>query len=136
MGYENYYMEPGGAPMGRATHSAHERTFVNSLNSDNFPSLGTSTVNARPSSSVTITNVGGSNSKQSSSSGTRKIGQFKSEDFPSLGDSNGYRAPEVTITRSVKGQQGLVRNSQNFPVLGGSSGSSNSTSSTVRFSVK
>lgn len=140
VGYENYYMEPGGAVGGRGAHSAQERTFVNSLSSDNFPSLGSSSGNAvghsRPSSSVTITNVGGTNNKQSNSSVTRKASQFKSEDFPSLGESNGYRAPEVTITRSVKGAQNLVRNSQNFPVLGGSSGSSNSTSSTLRFSVK
>lgn len=134
MGYENYYMEPGGA------HSAQERTFVDSLSSDNFPSLGAAVGNApghsRPSSSVTFTNVGGTNNKQSGSTVNRKTGQFKSEDFPTLGERNGYRAPEVTITRSVKGQQGLVRNSQNFPVLGGASGPSNSGTSTLRFSVK
>lgn len=68
-------MEPGGGPGGRETHSAQERTFVNSLNSENFPSLGNSTTStnfSRPSSSVTFTKVSGK--------------PFRGEDFPSLGE--------------------------------------------------
>ncbi|KAJ8953918.1 hypothetical protein NQ318_019158 [Aromia moschata] len=44
------------------------------------------------------------------------------------------RAPEVTITRTVRGQQGLANTADNFPALGGPSTSS-AGSSTVRLSV-
>lgn len=70
----------------------------------------------------------GGNSTSNKSQGTSK-------GYPPLGESNSYRAPEVTITRSLKGQKGLVRNAHNFPALGESSTPINPGTSTLRFSV-
>lgn len=84
----------------------------NRFNQENFPSLGPSS----RSGSVTITG---------------KMNTFNNEDFPSLKTNGNVRAPEVTITRTVRGSQGLKKNNENFPALGESSGSS-----TVRLSVK
>lgn len=52
-----------------------------------------------------------------------------------LGGSKFTPTSEVTIKGTVRGQQGLARNNNNFPVLGGSNSNSNA-SSTVRLSVK
>lgn len=67
-------MEPGGPSRNRENQ---ERTFVNSLDSNNFPSLGGTSSNssshARPQSSVIVTKVPGRY-------------PFSGEDFPSLGE--------------------------------------------------
>lgn len=60
---------------------------------------------------------------------TGKVNTFQAKDFSNIGGCS--RAPEVTITRTIRGQQNLKKNHQNFPALG-----DNSCGSTVRLSVK
>ncbi|CAG9824565.1 unnamed protein product [Phaedon cochleariae] len=132
-----YNLEPGGQ---LGDEDERNRLMVNPLTPQNFPALGGAssniTANSRPTTSVNFT------SKLSSN--------FRNEDFPTLGgtkasqpavtittnssSAKSNRAPEVTITRTTKGQQGLAKTNNNFPVLGGASSASNS-GNTVRFSV-
>lgn len=132
----NYNVEPGG-PGGGSEGSS--RLFVNPLTPQDFPALGSNsnsiTLQSRPATTVNFT------SKVNST--------FSGADFPSLGApssraspavtittnsaaAGSNRAPEVTITRTVRGQQGLAKTIDNFPALGSSSSSSGST---VRLSV-
>ncbi|XP_023017718.2 E3 ubiquitin-protein ligase ZNF598 isoform X1 [Leptinotarsa decemlineata] len=131
---EDYNVEPGGSGGGGDERG---RIFVNPLTSQDFPALGgasSNIVHTRPTTSVNFTSKMNSN--------------FSSEDFPSLGtvknspavtittnssSAKSSRAPEVTITRTVRGQQGLIKSKDNFPALSGPSSSSGS--STVRLSV-
>ncbi|KAJ8916113.1 hypothetical protein NQ315_004480, partial [Exocentrus adspersus] len=130
-----YNMEPGGPGGG---NEGGGRLFVNPLTPQDFPALGNSssiTLQSRPTTTVNFT------SKMNSG--------FSGADFPSLGASSNRaspavtittnssapgsnRAPEVTITRTVRGQQGLAKTMDNFPTLGSNSSSSGST---VRLSV-
>ncbi|CAH1986358.1 unnamed protein product [Acanthoscelides obtectus] len=130
------YDEPGGGP-GGGGEVGSGRFFVNPLTPQDFPALGSASgsVTFRPAS-VNFASRNNSNLRQ--------------EDFPSLGGSRGpsaltittnsastrsNRAPEVTITRTVRGQQqGQPRRNNDFPVLSGTS-SNNTGSSTVRLSV-
>nr|CAH7752065.1 unnamed protein product [Callosobruchus chinensis] len=130
------YDEPGGGP-GGGGEGGSGRLFVNPLTPQDFPALGSA------SGSVTLRPA-------SVNFSSRNNSNFRQEDFPSLGGSRGSsaltittnsastrsnRAPEVTITRTVRGQQqGQPRRNDNFPGLSGSS-ASNSGSSTVRLSV-
>ncbi|KAG5891718.1 hypothetical protein JTB14_000321 [Gonioctena quinquepunctata] len=130
----DYNVEPGG-PGGGGDERG--RIFVNPLTSQDFPALGGATssitVHTRPTTSVNFTSKMNSN--------------FTNDDFPTLGgmkttpavtittnssSAKTSRAPEVTITRTVRGQQGLLKSKDNFPALGGSGSSG---SSTVRLSV-
>ncbi|CAH1113630.1 unnamed protein product [Psylliodes chrysocephalus] len=132
-----YNMEPGGP--GGGGEEDRGRIFVNPLTPQNFPALGGATSNitvrARPAS-VNYT--------------TRMNSNFSNDDFPTLGgggpkpssavtittnsSSRNNKAPEVTITRTVRGQTGIAKTVENFPALAGPSSSSGGRS-TVRLSV-
>ncbi|KAJ8977097.1 hypothetical protein NQ317_003651 [Molorchus minor] len=113
-----YNMEPGGL----AGQRGLKQVVRQPSNSTRFPCTGErskqhnaavktydDSAPARPSSAVTIT----TNSSSARSS----------------------RAPEVTITRTVRGQPGATNTKDNFPALGSSSTSSSGSGSTVRLSV-
>ncbi|XP_060523372.1 E3 ubiquitin-protein ligase ZNF598-like isoform X2 [Cylas formicarius] len=128
----SYNVEPGGPGGG---YTEQSRTFVNTLTPDNFPALG----NVSSAGNVTVSK----NYMKFSNAA------FSNNDFPSLGgvggrptpaltittnslsSSNG-RAPEVTITRTIRSQASSQKK-DNFPTLSGPSTSSGS--STLRFSV-
>lgn len=69
IGYDNYYMEPGGTNESRENENAKK---LNSLKPENFPSLGNGVQIPNTTSSVTFT------SKFTPTS-------FSGEDFPTLG---------------------------------------------------
>lgn len=150
------YTEPGGGGGGGGGGvGGGERTFVNSLSQENFPSLGNQTASSQsrpvPNLSFMKTmrsfaqedfpSLGGGSSTSGSSGRphsmvvtTSRGGGFRQDDFPKLGgvssgpSSSTFRAPEVTITRSSRPQQN--KNVEDFPALGEPS------TSTLRFSVK
>lgn len=155
VGYNHQYTEPGGTN----DMQKQAKPFVNTLNPADFPSLGNdSSQMSRPSSTVTFTskitpstfnnqnfpalsndlginlcnetnqNVLGATSKGAGVTITGKVNTFQTKDFSNIAGFS--KAPEVTITRTVKGKS-LQKNDQNFPALGESSGGS-----TVRLSVK
>lgn len=143
------YPEPGGGGGGGSSGTSEQRTFVNSLSQENFPSLGNQTNSSqlRPFSTKTVRpfvgddfpSLGGastSNSRPHSmvvTTTSNRGNTFREEDFPQLGGSwsASFRAPEVTITRSSRSQAN--KNVEDFPALGEPS---TSGTSTLRLSVK
>lgn len=101
------YPEPGGGGSGNA-----ERTFVNSLSQDNFPSLGnqTSSSQQRPVSNMTF---------------MKPVRTFGQDDFPSLGGGGASSAPtsgrphSMVVTTTSRGN---AFRKEDFPQLGGSGG--------------
>lgn len=137
------YPEPGGGGGGGGS----ERTFVNSLSQENFPTLGNQASSSQPrpvSFTKTVKPFGeedfptlsGAARPHSMILSTSRNNAFREEDFPKLGGGGGatnFRAPEVTITRSTRPQQTQNRAVEDFPALGEPS---TSGTSTLRFSVK
>lgn len=150
------YPEPGGGGGGG------ERTFVNSLSQENFPSLGnqTSSSQPKPVSNMTFTksvrpfgqddfpSLGGAASSAASSSAssrphsmvvtTSRGNSFRKEDFPQLG--GGMSASAATssfrapeVTITRSSRPQQNKNVKDFPALGEPS---TSATSTLRFSVK
>lgn len=135
------YPEPGGPGGGG------ERTFVNSLSQENFPTLGnqppattsqsrvtttttTTTTTTKPFGDADFPTLGNNAKPHSMIVSTNRSGTFREADFPKLGGGGpSFRAPEVTITRSRPQQRTL----EDFPALGEPS---TSGASTLRFSVK
>ncbi|KAK5641502.1 hypothetical protein RI129_010049 [Pyrocoelia pectoralis] len=119
VGYDSYYLEPGGSSGG----FNETKTFNNPLAAENFPSLNGDVNNIGPKSvpNVTITS---------------KLNPLSQDNFPSLGGSSATppRTSAVTITSYTKFSPGVVpaRNSTNYPALGENS---NSTSGTIKVNL-
>ncbi|KAB0794084.1 hypothetical protein PPYR_13704 [Photinus pyralis] len=114
VGYDSYYLEPGGSGGG----FSESRTFNNPLAAANFPSLNGDATNANSNGGPNVTI-------------TSKLNPLSQQNFPSLSGTNSAppRTSAVTITSYTKFGPGAVpaRNSANYPALGESSSSASGT---------